>query len=88
MEISPSHVALVIGAGMAVLLLLRNVRLGLRLLLTMARMGGLLCVLGLLGWLLGWWDLPRPLAILLYGLSRLLAPLRDYLIERMVSLLP
>lgn len=88
MEISPSHVVLVVGVGLAALLLLRNVRLGLRLLLTMARMGALLCVLGLLGWLLRWWDLPRPLAILLYGLSELLAPLRDYLIERMVRVLP
>ncbi|MFW6115829.1 MAG: hypothetical protein ACOC7Y_02080 [Chloroflexota bacterium] len=88
MEIWPSYVVLVIGAAIAGVLLLHNARLALRFLLTMVKVGGLLCVLGVIGWLVGWWDLPRPIAILLYGLGRLWRPFTGYLLDWLRSCLP
>ncbi len=88
MEISASYVVLVIGAGLAVVFLLQNVRMALRFLLTVAKLFAILFVLALFGWLVGWWDLPRPAAIVLYGLSRLWGPLKNYVMDWLQGCLP
>ncbi len=83
MEISLSHVMLIAGSGLALMFLLHNVRLGLRLAVTVAKAAAIVFIIAVLGWLVGLWGLPRPIAIVLYGLSRLWRPFWEYLLDQL-----
>jgi hypothetical protein len=41
----------------------------------------ILFLLMLLGWLAGWWELPRPMAGLIFGLRQLWLPFQRNLLE-------
>jgi len=81
MDFLPYYVLLGVAIGFIIVLVVQNLRLALEYLVMVGRVAIVVSLLMLLGGLLGWWDLPRPLASLVYGLRRLWEPFQVDLME-------
>jgi hypothetical protein len=86
MDFLPYYVLAGVAVGFLVVLVLQNLKLALEYLLMVGRVVIVLFLLMLLGWLFGWWELPRPMAVLIYGLRRLWEPFQRDLLEWFRSL--
>ena len=76
MDFLPYYILLGVAIGFVAVLVLRNLRLALQYLVMVGKVAAILFVLMLFGGLIGWWDLPRPLARFFTGLRRLWQPLQ------------
>ncbi len=74
MDVLPYYILIGVGVGFIVILFLQNFRMAVEYLLTVGKVALVLFLILLLGWLVGLWDLPRPVALLLFGLRRLWRP--------------
>lgn len=81
MSFWPHYVLIGVGIVFAMVLLLSSVRLALRLLVILGKAAVILFLLLLLGWIVGLWQLPRPVALLLSSVSRLLRPFLETLLQ-------
>jgi hypothetical protein len=79
---------LIVGLGVLILLFVRNVRLALRLVWTLAKLFIIAFLILLVGSLLGLWQLPPLFAQLYLGLRRLLEPLGGLIVELIRRWLP
>jgi hypothetical protein len=74
MEFSPYYILIGVAVGFVVVLALQNLRLALEYLLMVGKGAIILLLVLLFGRLVGWWELPRPLATFIFGLRRLWEP--------------
>lgn len=81
MGILPYYVLVAVGLAVFVAILLHNIRLALQLLLTMAKIAAILLVVLLFGSLVGFWELPRPVAVFFFGLRRIWQPIQESILE-------
>jgi hypothetical protein len=81
MSFSPYYVLLGIGVGLTVVLFLQNLRLAVQVVLTVGKVILIVSLVTLVGWLFGWWALPRPMAILFFGLRQLWEPFQTSLLD-------
>lgn len=81
MDFWPHYVLIGVGIVCAMALLLYSVRLALRFLMILGKAAIVFFLLLLLGWIVGLWGLPRPVAMLLSGLDRLLRPFFETVLE-------
>lgn len=79
---------LIVGLGVLILLFVRNVRLALRLVWTLAKLFIIAFLILLVGSLLGLWQLPPLFAQLYLGLRGLLEPLGGLIVELIRRWLP
>ena len=76
MEILPYYVVLGVGAGFVVVLFVQNLRLAFHFLITLGKASVVLLLMMLVGSFLGFWELPRGLAVVPLGLRRLWEPVQ------------
>jgi hypothetical protein len=81
MDILPAYVLIGVGVGFLVILTLQNLRLALEFLAMVGKVAVILLLLTLLGWVVGLWELPRPLSILILGLRRLWRPFQERILD-------
>jgi hypothetical protein len=81
MDFSPYYILIGVAVGFLVVLFLQNLRLALEYLVIVGKVALILFLILLIGWIVGWWPLPRPLAILVLGLRRLWEPFQRDLLE-------
>jgi disulfide bond formation protein DsbB len=86
MSISPYYLLLGVGVGFVVVLFLRNLRLALQIMGTLAIVVGIAFLVLIIGWAVGLWRLPRPVAGLFFGVRRLWQPLQRSILERFRSI--
>jgi hypothetical protein len=81
MRISPYFLLLGVGVGLLFVLLLRNLRLALQLLLVLGKAVLLALLVLVIGWAVGLWRLPRPIAEFFFGMRRLWQPLQRSVLD-------
>lgn len=74
MAFSPYYLLLGLGIGVVLVFVLRRLGLFIRLALALAKVGGIVFLIVLAGWVVGLWRLPRPLAAFFSGASEPWAP--------------
>jgi hypothetical protein len=79
---------LIAGLGVLILLFVRNLRLALQLVWTLAKLFVIGFLILLIGAFLGLWQLPPPFAQLYQGLRRLLEPLGSLVLDWIRGWLP
>ena len=87
MGISPYYLLIGVGAGFVIVFFLRNFRLALQIMLTLAIVVGIAFLVLLIGWAVGLWRLPQPVADLFFRVRRLWRPLQGSILEWFRSLL-
>lgn len=81
MEFLPYYLLIGVAVGFLVMLFFRQLRLVLRVFWFVGKVATIAFLILLLGWIVGFWQLPRPLAILFYGLGQLWEPFHEALME-------
>ena len=81
MSFSPYYVLFGIGVGLTVILFLLNLRLAVQVVLTVGKVVLVVLLITLAGWLFGWWELPRPVAVLFFGLRGIWEPFQTSLLD-------
>ena len=76
MGILPYYVLFGFGVGLVIILFIQNIRLALRLLLTLGKVAIVLVVIALAGALLGVWELPREAGVVSLRIERIWEPLQ------------
>jgi hypothetical protein len=81
MSISPYYLLIGLGVGFLFVLLLRNLRLFLQFLLTLAKALLVAFLILLIGWVVGLWRLPQPIAWLFSEIREFWRPLQRAVME-------
>lgn len=87
MAFSPYYLLVGLGAGVVLVFVLRRLGLFVRLALALAKLGGIVFLIILAGWVVGLWRLPRPLAAFFSGVPEPWTPAQRSVGEWLNSLL-
>lgn len=81
MEFLPYYLLIGVAVGFLVVLLVKDLRPILRVLLILGQVTIIALLILLLGWVVGWWGLPRPMVNTLVALDRLWKPFHEAFME-------
>jgi len=87
MAFSPYYLLVGLGVGVVLVFVLRRLGLFVRLALALAKVGGIVFLVILAGWVVGLWRLPRPLATFFSGIPAPWAPAQRSIGEWLSGLL-
>jgi hypothetical protein len=81
MDFLPYYVLAGIGVGFVVVLLLENFRLALQFLVIVGKVAVILFLLTMVGWAVGWWEMPPAVLKRVFGLRRLWQPFQQSILQ-------
>jgi hypothetical protein len=88
MDFLPYYVLAGIAVGFVVVLVLENLRLALQYLVIVGKVFVILFLVTLVGWAVGWWEMPPMIVRRFFGLRRLWEPFQENVLQWIGSHLP